>query len=136
LEQLAEFPLDRLQLDRAFPDLEYLHGAGMHQLSAGESLGRHLDTERHPILPWKREATAIIYLDTPESGGELVFTSDDGYVQKEIAPKENRLVLFKTSGQWHQVNKCESTRRSICLFFWSICDETFQGNQNAKFVDY
>ena len=116
-----------------FPDIEHLHGSGMHQLDAGQSLGIHLDTERHPTLPWKREATALLYLDDAQ-GGELDLTDASFAAQKRIEPVANRLVLFSTPAQWHRVNECRSLRRSICLFFWSICNDGFSGERRAKFV--
>lgn len=147
LLQLAEIPVkDWLDQkfccpdisESIFPDLEYLHGAGMHQLNRGATLGLHKDTERHPTLPWCREATAILYLDAQfgdEWGsGELDLTDASGNLQQRIEPMPNRLVLFSTPAQYHRVNWCKSTRRSICLFFWSVCEESFDGERRAKFV--
>ena len=133
LDQMATIPVKQLLGVDCFPDLEYLHGAGMHWLSDGLDLGLHLDTERHPVLPWKREATALVYLDTCISGGELDLTDASGRVSQRISPVANKLVLFTTPGQWHRVNKCTSNRRSICLFFWSICGDEFVGGEHATF---
>ena len=136
LYQMADVPVDQLlgrQGPPCFPDVEFLHGSGMHQLDDGQHLGAHLDTERHPTLPWKREATAILYLDSCE-GGELDLTDCSLELQKRIEPVANRLVLFSTPAQWHRVNECRSLRRSICLFFWSICNDGFSGERRAKFV--
>src|ERR1700733_721459 len=74
--QMSTLPIRRLfNLNvPVFPDLEYMHGAGMHELNAGVSLALHKDTDRHPCYQWKREETAILYLDTHDSGGELDFT--------------------------------------------------------------
>jgi hypothetical protein len=143
LSQLAECPVGRvlygLNSNRPtiFPDLEYLHGAGLHQMLPGHDLGLHLDTERHPNKPWKREATAILYLDSMEDcehRGELDLTDASGNLEKRIEPEVNRLVVFSTPGQWHRVNKCDSMRRSICLFFWSVCSDDFVGGTRANFV--
>lgn len=140
LAQLAEIAVAQLLFKyepappRLFPDVEFLHGAGMHQMKAGTSLGLHKDTDRHPSKPWKREATALLYLDDCE-GGELDLTDASGKLQKRIGPVRNRLVLFATPAQWHRVNETLGTRRSVCLFFWSICDDGFEGDRRAVFVD-
>ena len=107
--------------DDSFPDLEFLHGAGLHQLDAGGSLGLHLDSERHPLLPWRREASVVLYLDDC-NGGELELCDATGQQIEAIETRSNRLVMFATPGQWHRVNECRSIRRSLCLFFWSRRD--------------
>jgi len=104
-----------------FPDVEYLHGAGLHEMPVGGSLGLHLDSERHPLRPWKREASAVLYLDDCD-GGELELCDADGTALERIEARANRLVMFSTPGQWHRVATCRSVRRSLCLFFWSITD--------------
>jgi len=105
-----------------FPDLEYRHGAGLHDMQPGASLGLHLDSERHPLRPWRREASAVLYLDDAD-GGSLEMCHADGSVIQTIDSKANRLVLFYTPGQWHRVTQCHSQRRSLCLFFWSLTDQ-------------
>lgn len=104
--------------DNSFPDLEYLHGAGLHQIDAGGSLGLHLDSERHPLLPWRREASVVLYLDDCD-GGEIELCDATGAAVETIPTKANRLVMFSTPGQWHRVSTAKSLRRSLCLFFWS-----------------
>lgn len=120
LQQIAavEDPITR----GTFPDLEYLHGAGLHEMPIGGTLGLHLDSERHPLLPWRREASAVLYLDDCD-GGELELCDAAGVVLERIESRANRLVLFSTPGQWHRVAECRSIRRSLCLFFWSLCDQ-------------
>ena len=107
--------------DDSFPDLEFLHGAGLHQIDSGGSLGLHLDSERHPLLPWRREASVVLYLDDCD-GGELELCDANGQQIEAIETKANRLVMFATPGQWHRVNECRSIRRSLCLFYWSRRD--------------
>lgn len=120
LHQMANVSVDHiLKTPEVFPDLEYLHGAGLHHMPVGGSLGLHLDAERHPVLPWKREASAVLYLDDVD-GGELELCNEAHEVVERIETKANRLVLFKTPGQWHRVAACRSVRRSLCLFFWSL----------------
>ena len=126
LEQMAAIDVEAaIGVAGAFPDLEYLHGAGLHQIDAGGLLGRHLDSERHPVLPWKREASAVLYVDDCD-GGELVIGDE------RIDVVQNRLVLFSTPGQWHRVAECRSIRRSVCLFFWRI-DNRIHGRTRANF---
>lgn len=119
LQRMASIPIDQhLGLTDAFADLEYLHGAGLHQMPIGGTLGLHLDSERHPSLPWRREASAVLYLEDVD-GGELELCNEAHEVVERIDAKANRLVLFRTPGQWHRVAECRSVRRSLCLFFWS-----------------
>lgn len=119
LQVMAALPVhNMLGISDAFPDLEYLHGAGLHHMPVGSTLDLHCDSERHPLKPWKREASAVLYLDDCD-GGELEFCNDFG-VDVRIESKSNRLILFTTPGQWHRVAECRSVRRSLCLFFWSL----------------
>lgn len=113
-----------------FPDYG-LHGAGLHQMGPESQLGAHVDCERHPTRPWRREASAVLYLDDT-AGGELWLLDADGVAQETIVPAKNKLFLFTTPGQKHQVNRCRSLRRSLCLFFWSI-DGQVSGECRAKF---
>jgi len=126
LERMAQ-----IEIPDAFPDLEQLHGAGLHQTSPGGSLGLHLDSERHPLMPWRRVATVLLYLDTTD-GGELELTDQTGNVYRSIASVENRLTMFRTENQWHRVAKTNSLRRSICLFYWTF-DDTAKGLSTATF---
>lgn len=122
LAKMAQLPIsDLLGISGAFPDLEYLHGAGLHQIPNGGRLGLHLDSERHPLLPWRREASAVLYVDDVD-GGELELCDSSGVPLEKIETRSNRLVLFATQNQWHRVAECRSIRRSLCLFFWSLND--------------
>lgn len=115
-----------------FPDVEYLHGAGLHDMPPGSTLGLHLDSERHPLRPWKREASAVLYLNDCD-GGSLELCAADGTTQEQIECRANRLVLFATPHQWHRVTECKSPRRSLCLFFWSLADQPI-GATSATFA--
>lgn len=122
LNRMAGIPIQKwTNIPGIFPDLEYCHGAGMHEIPAGGDLGLHLDTERHPSLPWRREASAVLYLEDCD-GGTLDFCQEDGTLIQSIEAKQNRLAVFTTPGCWHRVSKCNSVRRSLCLFFWSVGD--------------
>ena len=132
IDRMAEIDIGGLLgIPEAFPDIEYLHGAGMHQTSPGGKLGIHLDSERHPTLPWKRMASAVIYIDNCD-GGEFETCDEFGNVNQTVNITENRMVLFATDKQWHRVCETRSRRRSVCLFFWSQ-DETATGNDRALF---
>lgn len=133
LQSMASLPIgEMLGVADTFPDIEYLHGAGLHQIDAGGFLGLHLDSERHPLLPWRREASAILYVDDCD-GGELELCDSSGVTTDRIEVVENRLVIFATPVQWHRVVDCRSVRRSLCLFWWSI-DATASGNTRANFI--
>lgn len=115
-----------------FDDTIRFHGSGIHQMQPGSSLGKHYDTIRHPTLNWKREATAILYVDDAV-GGELVMQCDDGSAAV-IKPMSGRLVFFTTPGNLHSVNRTETLRRSLSVFFWSHCEQSMQGSTSANFI--
>ena len=115
-----------------FDDTIRFHGSGIHQMQPGSSLGKHYDTIRHPTLNWKREATAILYVDDAV-GGELVMQCDDGSAAV-IKPMSGRLVFFTTPGNLHSVNRTETIRRSLSVFFWSHCEQSMQGSTSANFI--
>lgn len=121
LGKMAELSIyDLLGVPDCFPDLEFLHGAGLHEMPIGGTLGTHVDSERHPLRPWCREASAVLYLDDAD-GGTLELCGDThGGDAERVDAKANRLVMFTTPGQWHRVTECQSVRRSLCLFFWSL----------------
>ena len=119
LGRMAELDVDGLLgLAGAFPDLDGLNGAGLHQMGAGGFLGLHLDAARHPLRQWIRAASAVLYLDDCH-GGELELCDDRKNTVETIEPQRNRLVLFACPGQWHRVKECCSLRRSLCLFWWT-----------------
>lgn len=133
IDIMAKIDADNLVgAKNSFPDIEHLHGAGMHQTAVGCGLGLHLDSERHPTLPWKREASAVLYLDDCD-GGQFEECDENGNTIRRIDCKENRLVLFATPGQWHRVAVNKTVRRSICLFFWSLSDDVQTGSYQAYF---
>lgn len=136
LSYMASYPISSvLNISDTFPDLEYLHGAGLHEMPSGGCLGAHLDSMHHPTKPWKREASLILYLDDVDGGELELLDSANGNVTQSIQSKSNRLVMFPTQNQWHRVNKCNSVRRSLCLFFWSIMKEGEEKTEiKSKFV--
>lgn len=115
----------------AFPDLDGLNGAGLHQMNAGGRLGLHLDAERHPLRAWKRVASGVLYLEACD-GGSLEFCEHDGTVIERVEPRFNRLALFTCDQTWHRVTECRSRRRSICLFWWEQSADC-HGASSARF---
>lgn len=77
-------------------------------------------------------ASAVLYLDKCE-GGALELCDHDGHTVESIQPAFNRLVLFACENNWHRVAPCLSLRRSICLFFWMIDNES-DGHAQALFA--
>jgi hypothetical protein len=125
----------KLDLNGTFPDLDWMNGAGIHQMEAGVSLGLHLDTEYFPNKPWKREWSVVLYLDD-DCGGNFEITDSEGNVLEEIESKSNRLAYFPTPGTWHRIQKATALRRSIVLFFWSLMESMPEsGERRALFVD-
>lgn len=132
LERLAMFSGQSLP-DGSFIDLE-LHAAGLHQIPPGGFLGRHLDAECHPLRPWRRTHSIVLFVDSlaDADGGELFIEPDD-YLQ----PVENRMVIFETPGSWHQVLPTSATapmRRTLALFAWRA-GEPCRGEVSAKFEE-
>lgn len=123
VESLLGFP-------ECFPDLDGLNGSGLHSMSAGGKLGLHLDAEFHPLRPWRRVASAVLYLDQCD-GGQLELCEPDGTVIRDIEPQFNRLALFACPGAWHRVAECRSLRRSLCLFWWVETQWDSQGQAGA-----
>lgn len=109
---------------KSIPD-KTLWGSGLHDMRDNASLGFHRDAERHQLNPnWTREATAIVYLDTLDRGGELVFGE---VVRNVVTPIQTiqsiarRLVFFSNDNHQlvHGVRPVgNSVRRTITLFFW------------------
>lgn len=132
---------DLLQVGGAFPDYA-LHGGGLHDMPAGSRLGIHVDAERHPIRPWQRVASAVLFCepDWQECWGgnlELWNGPESGAVIK-IEPKYGRLVLFATDMAYHGVPKpisagAERSRKTLAAFFWRVAD--VDGQSAARFVN-
>lgn len=109
-----------------------LHAAGLHQIPPGGFLGRHQDAERHPIRPWVRTHSIVLFLDDfqEEDGGKLVLEPD-----VHITPKANMAVVFETPKVWHYVQRTAETapmRRTLALFAWAE-SRSFEGATAAKF---
>lgn len=99
-----------------------LHAAGLHQIPPGGFLGRHLDAEYHPLRPWRRTHSIVLFLDTftETQGGELHVEPDT-----IVRPEFNSVAIFETPGTWHQVFKTSPDspmRRTIALFGWALSE--------------
>lgn len=115
-----------------FPDVQYMHGAGLHQMNPGVYLEQHLDAAKHPLQPWRRVASTVLYLDNCDDGGELDFVDVSGGILHRIQPRKGRLAVFGTAGNYHRVNAGNVLRRSLCLFYW-VVDHNCIGHTSAKF---
>lgn len=94
-----------------------LHGGGLHEMQAGDSLGLHLDADTHPRLGLARAWSAVLYLDyAAPAGGELLLCDDRRQVVERVAPTPGRLVAFDCRDGWHAVAECRARRRSLALF--------------------
>lgn len=133
IDQLALVVSDAIQ--DSFIDYD-LHAAGLHQIPPGGFLGRHLDAEYHPLRPWKRTHSIVLFLDTfrEGDGGELIIEPDT-----IVRPEFNSVAIFATPGVWHQVLKTSPDspmRRTIALFAWTLSDGPQEnGCNSARFSD-
>jgi len=123
LEQLALRVGDHL--GSSFVDYEY-HAAGLHQLPPGGFLGRHLDAVKHPLRPWQRTHSVVLFLDTIIASGQLIVED------QEIPSVSNRAVIFRTDNCWHAVLPTKHWRRSLALFAWRETSDTI-GSTTATF---
>ena len=98
----------------------------------GGFLGKHLDAELHPIMPWRRRYSSVLFIDDwkDDWGGVLRL---EGY--GDVTPKKNMLITFPTDGVWHSVSTVSTiatNRRTIALFAWSLTSRV-NGLRSAKF---
>jgi hypothetical protein len=115
-----------LGLPAAVPDLG-LWGGGLHESGPGDSLPRHLDADRHPVLGLARVASAALYVH-PEWqegwGGDLLLGdgAQSARPGARIAPLPGRLVAFACADDaWHAVAPVTgpAPRRSLALFWYA-----------------
>lgn len=112
--------------DLLVPDIT-LHGAGCHEMQAGDHLDLHLDCDRHVHFPgWQRRVNGILFVsDWQEDwGGELEFYQpNSSQPAVSILPARGKLVLFATGDEsQHRVNKlrcpAEVSRRTLTVYWW------------------
>jgi len=145
LRRVAGLPVGRLlRLQQpSWPDFD-LHGAGMHEIPRGGRLAWHLDAEVHPARPWRRAASAVLFVNSVwgrDWGGDLQLRGDD-QSQKTIGVRPGRLVLFAAGpGRWHGVPQSldcphAETRKTLALFWWRRARAGEPAGANrATFVD-
>jgi hypothetical protein len=143
IHSLAALPVGEwFQDDRVFPDLT-LHGAGLHDMGPNGHLERHLDSDHHPTLGWKREISGVLFLNSrwdDDWGGALQLLDADGQtVIQEFVPRANRLVLFRCHEQaWHRVQPVSCTpdesRKTLAMFWWSTRPSA-QARPTSKFFE-
>jgi len=121
LDALASVAADHI--GQSFIDYD-LHAAGLHMLPPGGFLGRHLDAECHPLRPWRRTHSIVMFVNSTWGelcGGELVIGN------QEIAVNPGTAVVFETAGAWHHVNRVNTDisllhRKTLALFAWELAD--------------
>lgn len=109
-----------------FPDLSF-YAAGLHELPDGVGLDWHKDAAWHPLKPWKRQATAILYLD---NGGSLKFRGPTPV--DDVVPEPGRVVVFENSEFYDHCVLPAARRRSLAVFFYSV-DHGEKGRSQAEF---
>jgi len=107
----------------------YFSGAGLHEVKRGGHLGVHADFNVHRGMNVLRRVNLLIYLNDdwlPEYGGNLeLWSKDMSEMQREIAPKIGRAVVFNTElDSFHghpEPLTCPAnrSRRSIALYYYT-----------------
>jgi Rps23 Pro-64 3,4-dihydroxylase Tpa1-like proline 4-hydroxylase len=102
-----------------------LRGAGIHQTASGGFLGVHQDPNSHHEKGYLRPLNSILFLtpdwDKEDGGFFQLWDKEAREIQKEIAPKFNRLLIFENcEGSYHSVGGVNGkTRISIATFYYS-----------------
>jgi hypothetical protein len=93
----------------------HMIGAGYSQIKDSGDLKPHVDFNWNDRIKLYRVATFIIYLNTPESGGEIEFL---GFGKFEV--KKNRAVIFEHSETIrHFVHPVVGVRNAVRFFYYS-----------------
>lgn len=115
----------------SFIDYDF-HAAGLHMLPPGGFLSRHLDAECHPLRPWKRTHSIVLFVNddwAEEYGGRLRIEG-----KQRLWPDENLCVIFETQNQWHEVEPTSANapyRKTLALFAWAKAE--CNGKTSAQF---
>ena len=136
LDALAELASTRI--GNSFIDYD-LHAAGLHMMPPGGFLGRHLDAECHPIRPWRRTHSIVLFVNHQWGelcGGQLILEPDH-----RIDVNPNTAVVFETADRWHSVNRVGTDisglhRKTLALFAWELsdCAGAIQANFSGSMV--
>ena len=103
----------------SFPDFS-LHGAGLHEIPPSGYLNMHLDSDHHPVRNWRREYSAVLFVDQrwdEDWGGGFNLRGHD-----TVYPAFNTMIVFSTTDHsWHEVEEVTGpiSRRTVSLFSWS-----------------
>lgn len=109
-----------------------LHASGLHMLPPGGFLAGHFDAECHPLRPWKRTHSVVLFVnDKWESdwGGSLLVESVGTF-----RPQFNKCVIFETEKAWHEVDSVATEadyRKTLALFAWKQAE--CSGRTSAQF---
>lgn len=124
------------------PDANH-HGCGLHSTGPGGRLMLHIDASRHPNKRLNQLINCIYYC-TPdwqdEWGGNLELWDEDATkCVASIAPKFNRLAIFRVSGKsWHgqpfPLKAPEGVRRNSLALYYYSADPDATGYGYSNFV--
>lgn len=128
LDALSGAVADRI--GESFVDYD-LHAAGLHMIPPGGFLARHIDAECHPLKPWRRTHSVILFLNEKwekHYGGALAIETD---IEEQIHPEFGTAVIFETKDLPHRVTHVSTSqevpyRKTLALFAWAHdeCDGT------------
>ena len=120
------------------------HGGGLHESFRGGWLNLHTDWRQHPILPLARRLNMIIYLnwdwDPAWGGGVELWSPGDTKAGAKADCLFNRTLIFPTTdtslhGFPGPLTCPENrSRRSICLFYWTMDQSAVKTAQNINFL--
>lgn len=107
----------------------HLVGAGYSLIKNGGELKWHIDFNWNDTIKLHRVLSMIIYIDEPESGGELEFENGTS-----ITPKNGRVVVFKhTENVRHRVNAVVGRRSALRYFFYTSGLEAPEGYHRSLY---
>lgn len=119
-----------------------LHAGGCHIHGQGGQLRSHIDYQRHPKLELQRALNLIIYLTESwqqQYGGHLGLYRGPDQLVREIFPKFNRAVMFRSDHQsWHGLSQSIQVpngmyRKSLAIYYLQQCEVESWTNTSALF---
>lgn len=126
-----------------------LHGGGWHSHTSGGNLNPHLDYSIHPKIGLERFLNLIIYVNPrikDKHGGHLGFwehnseLNSPGNLAKEIYPKFNRAVFFRTNqNSWHGLSRPLNMpkgvyRNSLAIYYLKKASKQAVKREKALFA--
>ena len=107
----------------------HMVGAGYSQIKDHGDLKPHIDFNWNDRIKMYRVASLIIYLSTPEEGGEIEFEGVD-----KIAVKANRAVQFEHSETVrHFVHPVKGIRNAVRFFYYASKQEAPAGYHRSLY---